>query len=159
MAISLSCLALLLPLHVALSFQQPQPVRSRHRGALTAVSSSSASSTNNSNDNDTPVTLPAFASAADYLAYMATVATPLPQGFAIGTADGTFTSVEAPNLGALPIRATVIHLPDGPTEAWAAVFTQNQVRCCCCYVSIVHCTMMMPSMRLLTLLVLLSIHL
>jgi len=58
---------------------------------------------------------------------MKTVST-LPQGFAVGTADGTFVSEEAPALGDLPIRGTIIHLTDGPTENWAAVFTQNRVR-------------------------------
>jgi hypothetical protein len=52
----------------------------------------------------------------------------LPSGFAVGTAKGTFVSVEAPSMGDLPIRATVIHLTEGPTDSWAAVFTSNKVR-------------------------------
>jgi hypothetical protein len=51
----------------------------------------------------------------------------LPRGFATGTADGTFVSVEAPGLGQLPIRGTVIHLTQGPTDSWAAVYTKNRV--------------------------------
>ena len=51
----------------------------------------------------------------------------LPSGFAVGTAKGTFVSVEAPSMGDLPIRATVIHLTEGPTDSWAAVFTSNKV--------------------------------
>jgi hypothetical protein len=31
-------------------------------------------------------------------------------------------------LGKLKIRATVIHLTEGPTENWAACFTSNKVR-------------------------------
>jgi hypothetical protein len=76
---------------------------------------------------DTPTVLPEFASAADYLAYMDSVAA-LPQGFATGTADGKFISVEAPSMGPLPIRGTIIQLTSGPTESWAAVFTKNKVR-------------------------------
>jgi hypothetical protein len=76
---------------------------------------------------DTPEILPDFASKDDYLKYMEG-ASALPKGFATGTASGTFVSVEAPALGALPIRATVIHLTEGPTDNWAAVFTSNKVR-------------------------------
>lgn len=52
----------------------------------------------------------------------------LPAGFAVGTASGEFVSVEAPAMGKLPIKATVIHLTEGPTDSWAAVFTSNKVR-------------------------------
>jgi hypothetical protein len=76
---------------------------------------------------DTPIVLPEFTDAADYLTYMETVAK-LPVGFAVGTADGTFVSQEAPGLGQLPIRGTILHLTNGPTDSWAAVFTQNKVR-------------------------------
>ena len=76
---------------------------------------------------DTPETLPEFADVDEYLAYMDTVSQ-LPKGFATGTSDGTFISVEAPGLGNLKIRATVIQLTDGPTENWAACFTSNKVR-------------------------------
>ena len=51
----------------------------------------------------------------------------LPSGFAVGTATGDFISVEAPAMGKLPIKATVIHLTEGPTDSWAAVFTSNKV--------------------------------
>jgi hypothetical protein len=76
---------------------------------------------------DTPVTLPAFDNLQEYLDYLKTVSK-LPKGFAIGTADGTFVSEEAPALGELKIRGTVIHLTEGPTNNWAAVFTKNRVR-------------------------------
>lgn len=76
---------------------------------------------------DTPLVLPDFANADEYIEYMQRVSK-LPKGFAVGTADGTFVSVEAPGMGNLPIRGTVLHLTDGPTENWAAVFTQNKVR-------------------------------
>jgi hypothetical protein len=52
----------------------------------------------------------------------------LPKGFATGTADGTFISKEAPGMGNLKIRGTVIYLTEGPTTNWAAVFTSNKVR-------------------------------
>jgi hypothetical protein len=76
---------------------------------------------------DTPETLPEFPNVEAYLEYLETVSQ-LPKGFATGTADGTFVSVEAPGLGNLKIRATVIHLTDGPTDNWAACFTSNKVR-------------------------------
>jgi glutamate N-acetyltransferase/amino-acid N-acetyltransferase len=75
--------------------------------------------------HDTPTQLPDFADRSEYLSYMESVSA-LPQGFATGTADGTFVSVEAPGMGKLPIRGTVIYLTDAPTESWAAVFTKNQ---------------------------------
>lgn len=82
---------------------------------------------------DTPLELPTFDSEEDYLNYMETVSQ-LPKGFSVGTAAGTFVSVEAPALGNLPIKGTVIHLTEGPTDNWAAVFTKNKVRsddqCC-----------------------------
>ena len=84
-------------------------------------------STASTSQKDTPVVLPEFNSREEYIQYMESVAA-LPQGFATGTADGTFVSVEAPGLGKLPIRATVIYLPDGPTDNWAAVYTSNKVR-------------------------------
>ena len=76
---------------------------------------------------DTPETLPEFASDDEYLDYMKSVSQ-LPKGFATGTSDGTFISVEAPGLGNLKIRATVIQLTEGPTDNWAACFTSNKVR-------------------------------
>ena len=78
---------------------------------------------------DTPTVLPDFKTVEEYVSYMETVSA-LPKGFATGTADGTFISQEAPGLGYLKIRATVIHLTDGPTDNWAACFTSNKVRCC-----------------------------
>ena len=75
---------------------------------------------------DTPETLPAFADADEYLKYLDKVSA-LPKGFACGTADGTFVSVEAPSLGNLKIRGTVIYLTEGPTDSWAACFTSNKV--------------------------------
>lgn len=76
---------------------------------------------------DTPEVLPDFKDKESYLAYMETVSG-LPKGFASGTATGKFVSAEAPAMGPLPIRATVIYLTEGPTDNWAAVFTKNRVR-------------------------------
>jgi hypothetical protein len=87
------------------------------RSSSTDVSTSSS---------DTPVTLPEFGSVEEYTAYLETVAA-LPKGFATGTGAGKFISEEAPALGPLPIRGTVIYLPDGPTQSWAAVYTSNKV--------------------------------
>lgn len=75
---------------------------------------------------DTPEILPDFETAHDYLEYMESVSS-LPKGFATGTADGTFVSVEAPSLGNLKIRGTVIQVTSGPTDSWAACFTSNKV--------------------------------
>lgn len=75
---------------------------------------------------DTPETLPDFESAQAYLEYLESVSA-LPKGFATGTADGTFVSVEAPSLGDLKIRGTVIHVTNGPTDNWAACYTSNKV--------------------------------
>jgi len=74
---------------------------------------------------DTDIILPEFANVDEYLAYMERVSA-LPKGFAIGTADGQFISEEAPALGKLKIRGTVIYLTEGPTDNWAAVFTSNK---------------------------------
>ena len=75
---------------------------------------------------DTDATLPSFTSKEEYIAYLK-AAGKLPSGFAVGTATGEFVSVEAPAMGKLPIKATVIHLTEGPTDSWAAVFTSNKV--------------------------------
>lgn len=88
---------------------------------------SSSSSSSSTNTADTPAVLPDFADKQDYLKYMETVSR-LPRGFAAGTADGKFVSEEAPAMGNLPIRGTVIYLTEGATENWAAVFTSNRVR-------------------------------
>jgi hypothetical protein len=73
------------------------------------------------------VILPEFSTKEEYMEYL-TEKSALPQGFASGTASGKFISVEAPAMGPLPIRGTVIHLTDGPTDSWAAVFTKNKAR-------------------------------
>lgn len=96
----------------------PMSVSSRHTTRLRGGATTSAA--------DTPTVLPDFASKQDYLKYMEEVAA-LPKGFATGTSEGTFLSVEAPAMGDLPIRGTVIHLTEGPTDSWAAVFTSNKV--------------------------------
>ena len=54
-------------------------------------------------------------------------ASALPKGFATGSAVGSFIPDEAPSMGSLPIKGTIIHLTDGPSHSWAAVFTKNQV--------------------------------
>ncbi|KAL3931868.1 MAG: hypothetical protein SGBAC_011111 [Bacillariaceae sp.] len=89
-----------------------------------AASSRSAESPLQHPANDTPVDLPEFNNAEEYLEFMNSVAS-LPKGFATGAAGGTFISKEAPNLGKLPIRGTVIQLTKGPTDSWAACFTSN----------------------------------
>lgn len=104
-------------------------------GALSSSSSSSSSSSTTTSKTaaaaaaaggDTPDILPDFASLEEYEAYMETKSA-LPKGFASGTASGTFISQEAPALGKLGIRATVIYLTQGSTENWAATFTKNKV--------------------------------
>lgn len=77
----------------------------------------------------TSTAVPEFKTKEEYLSYLESVSS-LPKGFATGTAEGQFVPVEAPLMGDLPIRATVIHLPDGPTDSWAAVFTKNRVSAC-----------------------------
>ena len=70
-------------------------------------------------------TLPSFTNKQEYIDYLSTISD-LPQGFNIGTANGEFIPVEAPAMGKLPIRATLIYLPDGPVSTWTAVFTKNK---------------------------------
>jgi hypothetical protein len=79
------------------------------------------------NAGDTPTTLPEFENTEAYMSYLATVAA-LPKGFATGSASGKFVSVEAPAMGKLPIKGTIIYLTEGPSDNWAAVFTSNMVR-------------------------------
>eukprot|EP00548_Thalassiothrix_antarctica_P006579 CAMPEP_0194130030 /NCGR_PEP_ID=MMETSP0152-20130528/1197_1 /TAXON_ID=1049557 /ORGANISM="Thalassiothrix antarctica, Strain L6-D1" /LENGTH=462 /DNA_ID=CAMNT_0038824445 /DNA_START=178 /DNA_END=1566 /DNA_ORIENTATION=+ len=75
----------------------------------------------------TPSELPTFSSEKEYIEYMSSSdISQLPKGFAIGTSEGKFVSVEAPSMGELPIKCTVISLTEGPTDNWAAVFTTNK---------------------------------
>mmetsp|Transcript_16839 Transcript_16839/g.39909 ORF Transcript_16839/g.39909 Transcript_16839/m.39909 type:complete len:510 (+) Transcript_16839:194-1723(+) len=74
---------------------------------------------------DTDAILPEFSSLEEYMDYLS-AASSLPKGFATGTASGTFISKEAPALGPLPIKGTVIHLTEGATDSWAACFTSNK---------------------------------
>lgn len=76
-------------------------------------------------DKDTDHVFPSFETKEEYTNYLME-ASALPKGFAIGSAKGTFIPKEAPSMGALPIKATVIHLTDGPTDSWAATFTSNK---------------------------------
>mmetsp|Transcript_40415 Transcript_40415/g.84561 ORF Transcript_40415/g.84561 Transcript_40415/m.84561 type:complete len:256 (+) Transcript_40415:133-900(+) len=78
---------------------------------------------------DTDPILPSFSTKEEYTSYLK-AAGALPSGFAVGTATGNFVSVEAPAMGKLPIKATVIHLTEGPTDSWAAVFTSNKFPGC-----------------------------
>lgn len=78
---------------------------------------------------DTDPILPSFSTKEEYTSYLK-AAGKLPSGFAVGTATGEFISVEAPAMGKLPIKATVIHLTKGPTDSWAAVFTSNKFPGC-----------------------------
>lgn len=81
---------------------------------------------------DTDSILPSFNTGEEYTSYLKS-AGQLPSGFAVGTATGEFVSVEAPAMGKLPIKATVIHLTEGPTDSWAAVFTSNKVCFLCVF--------------------------
>jgi len=74
---------------------------------------------------DTSVEIPSFNNKDEYFKYMLGVSS-LPNGFATGTATGTFIPNEAPSLGPLPIKCTIIYLIDGPTKNWAAAFTSNR---------------------------------
>mmetsp|Transcript_12609 Transcript_12609/g.19423 ORF Transcript_12609/g.19423 Transcript_12609/m.19423 type:complete len:488 (+) Transcript_12609:23-1486(+) len=94
------------------------------------VSSNAATMLRETNGGlDTDLILPSFSTKEDYIAYLKKAGS-LPDGFALGTAQGTFVSVEAPAMGPLPIKATVIHLTEGPTDSWAAVFTSNRFPGC-----------------------------
>ena len=77
-------------------------------------------------NKDTEPIFPSFDTKEDYINYI-TEASALPKGFSIGSAVGSFIPEEAPSKGSLPIKATLIHLTDGPTDNWAATFTQNRV--------------------------------
>jgi hypothetical protein len=90
-------------------------------------SRSFAANTSLSKYKDTHAELPSFQSKEEYESYLME-ASGLPKGFATGSAIGSFVPEEAPLMGALPIKGTIIHLTDGPSENWAAVFTQNKVR-------------------------------
>lgn len=88
-------------------------------------SRSFAARTSLSQYKDTPGELPSFETKEEYESYLKE-ASALPKGFATGSAIGSFVPEEAPSMGALPIKGTIIHLTDGPSENWAAVFTQNK---------------------------------
>ena len=75
---------------------------------------------------DTASELPCFETKEEYENYLME-ASNLPKGFATGSAIGKFIPEEAPMKGYLPIKGTVIYLTSGPTDNWAAVFTQNKV--------------------------------
>ncbi len=78
---------------------------------------------------DTDEELPSFETKEEYTQYLMD-ASALPKGFMVGSAIGSFIPEEAPSMGSLPIKGTIIHLTDGPTDSWAATFTQNKVRIC-----------------------------
>ena len=132
-SVARNALLLALTTSSASSFLRPGVVKPAVHSILqswtrrTYLSSSRLFSTTSST-TDTPTTLPVFASKEEYLKYMESIAG-LPKGFATGTAQGTFIPEEAPAMGPLPIRATVIRLEE-PTENWAAVFTKNKVSTC-----------------------------
>ena len=77
-------------------------------------------------NKDTLVDLPSFETKEEYTDYLME-ASALPKGFSTGSAIGSFVPEEAPAMGSLPIKGTIIHLTDGPSDSWAAVFTQNKV--------------------------------
>lgn len=89
-------------------------------------SSLSMSSSKSKYGKDTAAELPPFETQEEYTNYLME-ASALPQGFSVGSAVGEFIPEEAPSMGSLPIKGTIIHLTDGPTDSWAAVFTQNKV--------------------------------
>jgi len=74
---------------------------------------------------DTEGELPRFESKEEYSEYLIN-ASALPRGFATGSAEGSFIPEEAPSMGSLRIKGTIIHLVDGPTDSWGATFTQNK---------------------------------
>lgn len=103
---------------------------SRINNAMKQASSNAATMLHETNGGlDTDLILPSFSTKEEYIAYLKKAGS-LPDGFALGTAKGTFVSVEAPAMGPLPIKATVIHLTEGPTDSWAAVFTSNRFPGC-----------------------------
>ena len=77
-------------------------------------------------DGDTLSELPTFETKDEYEEYLMG-ASSLPQGFQTGSAIGEFVPEEAPSMGSLAIKGTIIHLTDGPSDSWAACFTQNKV--------------------------------
>lgn len=96
-------------------------------GSLTHLTYSYATSTILSMCvKDTDSKFPSFQSEQEYEEYLKQ-ASGLPKGFATGSAVGNFIPEEAPSMGSLPIKGTIIHLPDGPSDNWAAVFTENKV--------------------------------
>lgn len=91
--------------------------------------SSSPMSSGMEQDSDTLLHLPEFTSKEEYIQYLSLHAA-LPQGFQCGSASGKFVAVEAPMLGPLNIKATVVYLNE-PTRNWAACFTKNKVSLPC----------------------------
>jgi len=107
-------------------FQTPDKLAFAFPAARHQLSSLGSKMSSSSGNGDTTDTLPTFNSEKEYLDYLHTVSQ-LPRGFATGSAEGKFTSAEAPSLGELPIRCTIISLTNGATDNWAAVFTTNKV--------------------------------
>jgi len=106
-------------------FQTPDKLAFAFPAARHQLSSLGSKMSSSSGNGDTTDTLPTFNSEKEYLDYLHTVSQ-LPRGFATGSAEGKFTSAEAPSLGELPIRCTIISLTNGATDNWAAVFTTNK---------------------------------
>ena len=75
---------------------------------------------------DTGVSIPEFLNQDEYMAYLEQVSA-LPNGFSVGVANGEFIPEEAPSMGKMRIRGTLIYLTEGPTDNWAGVFTKNKV--------------------------------
>ncbi len=95
-------------------------------GQPTAFRSNLSTSSASKYGNDTDEELPSFETKEEYTQYLMD-ASALPKGFMVGSAIGSFIPEEAPSMGSLPIKGTIIHLVDGPTDTWAATFTQNKV--------------------------------
>jgi glutamate N-acetyltransferase/amino-acid N-acetyltransferase len=108
----------------SLAFASSSRIKQQIVGNMSFGGRTKACATNNY-DSDTPSELPTFDSRDDYMDYIMK-ASGLPLGFSTGSAVGSFIPEEAPAMGSLPIKGTVIHVEDGPTESWAATFTQNK---------------------------------
>lgn len=92
--------------------------------AATVEATTTSSKTGNENDTDNPI-LPEFDSLESYISYLEPRSA-LPKGFQVASAWTKFIPAEAPVMGPLPIRSTIIYLPEGPTTSWTAVFTKNR---------------------------------
>jgi len=101
------------------------PNNNNNNNGKVVISSLFSTETKSTADTSDTTPLPSFENRQQYVDYLSTLSD-LPKGFSIGTGSGTFIPVEAPAMGDLPIKATVVYLPDGPTSIWTAIFTKNK---------------------------------